>query len=180
MMARQNPKVRKMLNALTETARVASVIVDGEEAGRILESGSAHYITHPDPEHRYLALDHFVVDHGPFLRMKKTLKRLAMLADFSCSACLWVTLDGLQDKVTPLVQDGAMGRYYRFGCQTVDLTPEMAACLENGEVVVAPEDHRSNTLTVLAPVFDSLGDTVGFVELSAAHPITNKIEPGWD
>jgi len=179
-MARQNPKVRRVLNALTKAAHVASVIVDGEEAGRILTGDSARYIANPDPEHRYLALDHFVVEHGPFLRMKKTLKRLAMLVDPPCSACLWITLDGLQDKVTPLVQDGAMGRYYNFGAQTADITPEMAACLEKGEVVVAPEDHPRNTLTVLAPVFDSLGDTVGFVELSAAHPITNKIVPGYN
>ena len=56
-----------------------SVMMDGEEASRIMESDTEHYITHPDPNHRYLSLDHFVVDHEPFLRAKKTMARLASL-----------------------------------------------------------------------------------------------------
>ena len=175
-MAKQNPKVRKTLGALRELARVTSILVDGEEAGRILEGDTAHYIAHPDPKHRYLALDHFVVDHEPFLRMKKTLQRLAMLVDFRCSTCLYLKLDGLEDRVVPLVQNGNMGRYYSFGANSAELRPEMIECLETGEVVEAPLGDDSRTLTVLAPVSDSLGDRVGFVELSAPHPTRSKIE----
>lgn len=179
-MAKQNPKVARMLKQLGELGRIASVMIDGEEVLRILEASTEHYIKNPDPKHRYLALDHFVVDHEPFLRTKKTLTRLSMLVDFPCSTHLFLSIDGLDGAVTPLVQNKSWSRYYKFGAGETALAPEMTECLETGEVVEAPADHPSCTLTVLAPVKDSLGDVVGLVELSAPHPITNKIEPGYN
>jgi hypothetical protein len=168
-----------MLEALSEAARVASVMVDGDEASRIITERAAHYIAHPDPEYRFLAGDYYEVDQATFLRMKKTLLRLERLLDFACSTALWVRVEGLEGRVTLAVQNGSVHRYYRFGQLSVELPLEMAECFETGQTVVAPTESPDQPLTVLAPVYDSLGDVVGIVELSALHPESRSLAPVW-
>jgi hypothetical protein len=172
-------RVRKTLQALLEAARVASVMVDGDEARRIITARAMRYIAHPDPEYPFLSGDYYDVDHQTFLRMKKTLLRLERLLDFPCSASLWVRVEGLQGYATLAVQNGSIHRYYRFAEQKIAFPAEMAECVESGQTVVAPLEHPSQTLTVLAPVFDSLGDVVGVVELSALHPASRSPAPAW-
>jgi hypothetical protein len=70
-------------------------------------------------------------------------------------------------------------RYYRFGQVKLEIPAEMAECLQTGQAVVAPSEGSSQPLTVLAPVFDSLGDTVGVIELSAQHPESLALSPAW-
>ena len=179
-MSKQSPKVTKAQKQLHRLGEIASVMLDGEEVLRILEGSTMHYIKNPDPKHRYLALDHFVVDHEPFLRVKKTMRRLQMVIDAPCSTHLYLKIDGVDDVVTPLVQNGAWSRYYSFGAGQAEITPEMRECLETGEVVDAPVDHPSNTLVVLAPVTDSLGDVIGLLEIAGPNPVTNKMVPGYN
>jgi hypothetical protein len=164
---------------LTEAARVASLMVDGEEARQIITDRAIHYISHPDPNHRFLSGDHFDVDHARFLRMKKTLLRLERLLDFSCSASLWVPVEGLEGTMTLAVQNGSLHRYYHFGQEKLETPAEMAECIKTGQTVVAPLKHPSRTITVLAPVFDSLGDVAGVVEFSAQHPASQTLAPAW-
>jgi hypothetical protein len=172
-------EVHDTIEALTEAARVASVMIDGDQANRIITGKAMHYIAHPDPKHRFLSGDHYDVDHARFLRMKKTLLRLERLLEFACSTSLWVRVDGLHTTVTLAVQNGSVHRYYRFGEEKIEASPEMAECIETGQTVVAPLEHPSQTLTVLAPVFDSLGDVVGVVELSAQNPAARIQAPAW-
>ena len=40
-----------MLQAMAEAARVASVMVDGDQARRIITPRAMHYIAHPDPDY---------------------------------------------------------------------------------------------------------------------------------
>jgi hypothetical protein len=172
-------RVRRTLRALSEAARVASVMIDGDEARRIITGRAMQYIAHPDPEYPFLSGDYYDVDHDTFLRMKKTLLRLERLLDFPCSASLWVRVEGLQGQVALAVQNGSIHRYYRFGEASIELPAEMAECIGTGKTTVAPLEHPSQTLTVLAPVFDSLGDVVGVVELSALHPASRSPAPAW-
>jgi hypothetical protein len=172
-------KACRALEALTEVARVASVMVDGDEARRIIAERAIWYIAHPDPEHRFLSGDYYDVDHDTFLRMKKTLLRLERLLDFSCSSSLWIRVEGLEGYVTLAVQNGNVHRYYRFGQEKMELPAEMAECVRTGQPVVAPLEHPSQTLTVLAPVFDSLGDVVGIVELSTVDPTSQSPPSAW-
>jgi hypothetical protein len=172
-------QVREMLEALAETARVASVMIDGDQARRIITDRAMHYIAHPDPEHRFLSGDHYDVEHASFVWMKKTLMRLERLLDFACSASLWVKVGGQEGYMTLAVQNGSIHRYYRFGAAKIESPAEMAECVETGQTVVAPLEHPSQTLTTLAPVFDSLGDVVGVVELSALHPASRSLAPAW-
>jgi hypothetical protein len=58
-------------------------------------------------------------------------------------------------------------------------TVKATTAVETGKTVVAPAAHPSQTLTVLAPVFDSLGDIAGVVELSALHPESRSLAPAW-
>jgi hypothetical protein len=173
--------VRERLEALIDASRVASVMVDGDEAQRIITARAMHYLAHPDPDYRFMVGDYYDVDHAAFLRMKKTLLRLERLLDFPCSTALWVRVEvaGLERHVTLAVQNGSVHRYYRFGQEKIALAGEMARCMENGQTIVVPLEDQDHVLTVLSPVFDSLGDVVGVVELSAVHPGSDALPPAW-
>lgn len=167
------------VKALLEAARVASVMIDGDEARRIITERAMYSIAHPDPEHPFLSGDHYDVDQGAFLRMKKVLLRLERLLDLPCGASLWVPVEGLEGMMTLAVQNGSIHRTYRFGQEKIETPAEMIECVETSRAVVAPLEHPSQTITVLAPVFDSLGDVAGVVELSAMHPASRAPAPAW-
>ncbi len=48
-MAKQSPKVRKMRATMSELARVASIMIDGEEAVRLATGRTPHHVACPDP-----------------------------------------------------------------------------------------------------------------------------------
>lgn len=179
-MPNQAAKVRKTLKALEELARIATAMVDGEEADRILTARAVEYSASPDPAKRWLGGGDFHdVDHATFLRMKKTLMRLERLADFPCNASLWVRARGVDGHVNLAIQNGTIHRYYEFRKALIPMPPEMLECVKTGKIVDAPEEHPTGTLTVLAPVFDSLGDVLAVVELSAPHPASKTLAPAW-
>jgi hypothetical protein len=176
-MAKLNAKARKMLAAMDEAARVASAMVDGEEALRIVSEKAAHHVANPDPKFRSLAGDYYDVDHATFLRMKKVLLRLRRLMDFRCNVVLWVALEALDGKVTAVVNNGTLSRWYQFGRSTVPTEGVLAECMSSGKAVRADAEDELEFLTVATPVFDSLGDTVGVIELTAQHPAAKMIAP---
>lgn len=171
--------VRTLVAELEHLARVAEAMVDGELAGRIVTERAAHYIAHPHPDHRHLSGDYYDVDHAAFLAMKKVLLRLERIVPFPCNATLWLRVRGAEPFITPVIQNGRLHRYYRFGEERRQPDGELAECLETGAVVRAPEDGSAEFLTVLAPVRDSLGAVVGCVELTAAHPRSRSPAPAW-
>jgi len=179
MAATHKAKVRKMLDDLKQVGRVAEVMIDGDLAGRIITDRAAHYIANPDPKHRFLAGDYYDVDHANFLLMKKTLLRLEKLASFPCNATLWVRVKGTDGLITAAVQNGQLHRYYRFGEGGRQAEGELAECLATGQVIAAPIQDSDDYLTVLAPVRNSLGDVVGCLELTAAHPASKRMVPAW-
>jgi hypothetical protein len=179
-MAKRGTKAGKMLEAMGEAARVASVMVNGEEANRIITDRAAHYAAHPDPQYRTMAGDYYDVEHQTFLRMKKTLQRLQRLVGFPCHTALWVRMRDLEGHMTLALQNGTVHRYYRFGGSRIETPPEMEACMSSREITTAPGDHPTETLTVLAPVEDSLGDVVGVVELSALEPGAKTRPKAWE
>ncbi len=172
-------QVEAMLRAMEGVARVASVMVDGDEAARIIARRAMRYIAEPDPDYRTLAGDYYDVDHATFLRMKKLLLRLERLLDFTCSTSLWVPVEGSTGYMTLAVQNGSIHRYYRFGQLRMETPAEMAECIKAAEPVVAPLEDPTRTLTVLAPAFDSLGDVTAVIEFSALHPAAHVLAPAW-
>lgn len=208
-MSDSQAEAQRILDALLELARVASVMVDGEQAKRIITDRAHYYLANPDTTYRFLSSDYYDVDAETFLRMKKMLLRLSMLVDFPCDASLWVRVKGrhglfrqagparasgvvakarskveaggacLEDHVTVAVQNGNMKRYWEWAEQMRPLEPEMAECMEAGKATVAPPDKARGLVTVLAPVRDSLGEVVGFVELTAKDPTSTQSGPDW-
>jgi hypothetical protein len=171
--------VRTVLAELERLARVAEAMVDGELAGRVVTERAAHYIANPHPDHRHLSGDYYDVDHAAFLAMKKVLLRLERIVPFACNATLWMRVRGAEQLLTPVVQNGRLHRYYRFGEERRRPEGELAECLATGKAVCAPVDGSAEFLTVLAPVRDSLGAVVGCVELTAAHPRSRTPAPAW-
>ena len=106
---------RERLDALRELARVATALIDGDEARRIIVDRAYHHLANPSEEHPFLVGDHFDVDGERFLRMKKFLLRIETLTPFACDTALWVRVKGREDHVTVACQNGEMKRYYRFG-----------------------------------------------------------------
>lgn len=178
-MSDSQAEARRILDALLELARVASVMVDGEQAKLIITDRAHYYLANPDTTYRFLSSDYYDVDAETFLRMKKMLLRLSMLVDFPCDTSLWVQVRGLKDHVTVAVQNGGMKRYWQWAEGKRPLEPEMAECMEATKATVAPPDKARGLITVLAPVSDSLGDVVGFVELTAKDPTSTESGPDW-
>jgi hypothetical protein len=56
-----------------------------------------------------------------------------------------------------------MSQFWRWGDLYQDTPPEMQRVLETGKRVVV--SHRPGMISVLAPVYDSLGDIAGLVEV---------------
>jgi hypothetical protein len=171
--------LESIVDALREVGRIASVMVDGDEATRIIDEQAMQAIAPPDPDYPFMTGDHYRVNHAAFLRTKKTLLRLQRLTEIPCCTALWVPVSGQKGQITLAVQNGSVHRYYTFGAQQVATPKEMDLCLTSGEPVVAPPDHASHTVTVLAPVFDSLGQAVGIVTLSALLPGLDRLAPAW-
>ena len=170
---------RTVHEALADVARVASVILDGDEARRIITDQAMAHIAQPDPAYRFLAGDYYDVDHAVFLRTKKLLLRLERLLDFACGTALWVPVPAREARVTLAVQNGTIHRYYRFGALAIEMPPEMEACMRTGQVVTVPPDEACAMWMVLAPVFDSLGDVAAVVTCSALDPNADTLAPAW-
>jgi hypothetical protein len=181
MAAKTAAIIKKRMAALKELARVAEAMIDGEQAKIIISDRAFYYMLNSPPEHRYMSGDYFDVDHPKFLRMKKTLKRLEKLVDFTCGTSLWVRIKGSDKFVTVAVHNnrGWLHRYFRADEAKFTPPPEMKECFDKGHIVLAPIKTTLSGLTALAPVRDSLGDVVGVVELTTSHPAAKPLSPPW-
>lgn len=152
---------------LLRVAEIATVIVDGDEASRILTDDAIFHLVHENTQYRFLSMDHYNVHIPTFQRMKKLLLRLERLSELAVNCSLWVPLlEG--DRVTLVVQNGNVNRYYRFGQKSLQTPDAMRSCLETGEPVSVGPDEERAVATILAPVFDSLYDVAAVLELSTA------------
>lgn len=179
MGAKGQARALRMLKAMEDVARVAAVMLDGEEAKRIIVDRAFQHMANPNTKHRFMAGDYFDVDAPTFLRMKKTLQRLALLLDFPCGTSLWVPVKGQPDHVTVAVHNGTLHRYWTFGQLKCKAEGALAACLREGTVTAVPLTAGDKWLTALAPVKDSLGDVAGAVEITAMNPSCRELAPAW-
>lgn len=155
------------LESLGRVAKIAAVIVDGDEASRIIKEDAMFFLVQEQPSYRFLALDHYNVDIETFDRMKKLLLRIQRLEDTEFCCSLWVPVPGT-DFVTLAVQNGNMNRYYDFG-QRLLATPEpMKRCMQRNELVFLDSDNATRVATVLVPILNSLEEVSAVLELSSA------------
>jgi hypothetical protein len=156
--------------SLDQVAHVASVMVDGDVCARIETERSRKFALMKDARDPYRASDNYDVDHEAFIRTKKTLMRLARLCDTPCDVNLWMPLPSNADRVQVVVRNvHEMSQFWPWGALNQEMPAEMKPVLSRGERVTVR--RRPGMISVLAPVYDSLGDIVGLVEVvSQARP----------
>lgn len=157
----QSPLARQ----LDGVARIASVMVDGDVARQIQTPRSLASMLHntsPDP---WAASDNYDVDHQPFLSTKKTLMRLARLCDDPCDVNLWIPIPSKPPRIQILIRNvHEMSQFWPWGALDQPMPDEMKQVLDKGKRVVVSK--KAEMTSVLAPVYNSLGDIVALVEVA--------------
>lgn len=165
--AAQSPRgMDELKKSLDEVARTGSVMVDGDVCQRITTERAKEYMVKKDPRDRWIDGDNFDVNAEPYIQTKKTLMRLARLVDFPCDVNLWMPLDNIAGQVQVVIRNvNEMSQFWRFGQLHQPMPPEMKQVLASGERLAVI--RRPGMVSVLAPVRNSLGDTVGLLEVVA-------------
>ena len=149
---------------LDAVARVASLMVDGDVCRRIQTDRSLEYMTRKDPRDPWIAGDNYDVNQSAFTETKKTLMRLAKLCKETCDVNLWMPLPSDSKRVQIVIRNvNEISQFWTWGALTQDMPAEMKQVLNSGERVAVR--RKSGMTSILAPVYDSLGDIVGLVEV---------------
>jgi len=156
----------EMVRQLDEIGRVATVMVDGDACQRIMSERALGFMGKIDPKDPYLASDNFDVNDEPYNQVKKTLIRLSRLASFPTDVNLWMPIPGRPGKIQVLIRNvHEMSQFWRWGAIDQDTPGPMKTVLADGQRVTVT--NRPGWVSVLAPVYNSLGDVVGLVEAVA-------------
>ena len=164
---------KEMGKELEEVARIATVMIDGDACRRIQTPRSREFLLKQDKRDPWIGSDNYDVDHQAFIQTKKTLIRLSRLAAQPCDVSLWMPVESQPSRVQIMVRNvNEMSQFWTWGAMHQPMFPEMKQVLETGQRVRVAK--RPGMLSVLAPVYDSLGDIVGLVEVAgrdspAAH-----------
>ena len=154
---------------LDDVARTATVMVDGDTCRHIVTPRALEYMFKNDPRDQWVAGDNYEVNDAAFIAVKKTLLRLSHLVPFPCDVNLWMPIDGHPDKVRIVIRNvHEMSQFWPWGALYQDMIPQMKQVLETGRRVTVTE--KPGWVSVLAPVYNSLGDIVGLVEAVTQHP----------
>jgi hypothetical protein len=149
---------------LDQIARIASVMVDGDVCERIVTPRALSYFLKEDPRDQWAAADNFDVNHDAYISTKKTLIRLSRLASTPTDVNLWMPVPGDPSKVHVLIRNAnELSQFWRFGDLHQPATQEMKDVLSTGRRITITQ--KKGFISVLAPVSNSLGDIVGFVEV---------------
>jgi hypothetical protein len=149
---------------LEEVARVASVMIDGDVCERIMTPRALQKMFAVDPKDQWAGSDNFDVNHEPYVQTKKILMRLAKLAPYPVDCNLWMPFRQDPKKIQFLIRNQyEMSQFWTWGVLFQDQTPKMAEVLATGKPQTIVQ--KGDFVSVLAPVFNSLGDSVGLVEV---------------
>jgi len=160
----QSPTAESLARDLREVARIATIMVDGDVCQRIMTERAARKLFVIDPEDQWSGSDNFDVNHEPFIQTKKTLMRLARLLPYPVDCNLWMPFKEDPQKIQVLIRNQyEMSQFWPWGVLYQEKTQEMAEILSSGrtKTVTGKEDFVS----VLTPVYNSLGEIVGLVEV---------------
>ncbi len=154
---------RDTARELNEVARVATVMVDGDVCQRIVTPRALDYMFKKDPRDPWVDGDNYEVNDKAFITVKKTLIRVSRLAPFPCDVNLWMPIAGHPEKVRVVIRNvNEMSQFWPWGKLYQDMIPQMKQVLETGRRITVTE--KPGWVSVLAPVHNSLGDTVALVE----------------
>jgi hypothetical protein len=151
---------------LDEVARIGSVMVDGDVCERIVTSRAMGHLLRTDPRDQWAAADNFDVNHDAYTSTKKTLIRLARLGPPHMDVNLWMPVPGEGSRVQILIRNvNEVSQFWKWGDLHQPATPEMKRVMTAGERIAVTQ--RPGFISVLAPVKNSLGDIVAFIEAVA-------------
>jgi len=151
-------------NQLDEIARVASVMVDGDVCQRIITPRALGFMSKKDPRDQWADSDNYDVDDAAFNRVKKTLIRLSMLADFPLDVNLWLPAPGTPARVQIAIRNrNELSQFWVWGKLSQEMFPEMHTVLTTGKRVTVKQ--KPGLISVLAPVRNSLDEITGLVEV---------------
>jgi hypothetical protein len=151
-------------NQLDEIARVASVMVDGDVCQRIVTPRALAFMSKKDPRDQWADSDNYDVDDAAFNRVKKTLIRLSMLADYPLDVNLWLPAPGTPPRVQIAIRNhNELSQFWDWGKLSQEMFPEMRTVLTTGKRVTVKQ--KPGLISVLAPVRNSLDEIVGLVEV---------------
>ncbi len=154
---------------LGEIARTASVMVDGDVCLGIMTRRAIELMFVVDPRDPWAASDNFDVNEEPYIQTKKTLIRLSRLVSYPCDVNLWMPFQEQPDKIQILIRNAnEWSQFWTWGVLVQDMVPEMKRVLDTGERISVMQ--RPGMISVLAPVYDSLGDRVAVVEVVSLDP----------
>jgi hypothetical protein len=155
---------RDMTRELDEVARAATVMVDGDACQRIVTPRALDYMFKIDARDPWVDGDNYEVNDPAFIAVKKTLIRLSHLASFPCDVNLWMPIAGHPDKIRVVIRNvNEMSQFWPWGKLYQDMIPQMKQVLETGHRIAVTE--KPGWVSVLAPVHNSLDDTVALVEV---------------
>lgn len=148
---------------LDEVARIATVMVDGDLCRRIVTPRAMQFFLKQHPRDPWAAADNYDVDHQAFTQTKKTLIRLSRLAAFPCDVNLWMPVPATPPRIHIVISNAnEMSKFWTWGALHQEMFPPMRKVLDTGERVTVTD--KPGWISVLAPVYDSLGDIAGLVE----------------
>jgi hypothetical protein len=171
--AQDNPAaISTMRQELENLARVGSIMVEGDVCQKIVTPLAKEYMFKVDPHNEWQAGDNYDVDDVSFNITKKTLIRLSHLTPFPSDVNLWMPIDGHPGKIQLVIRNkNEMSQFWHWGDLYQDMVPQMATVLKTGQRVTVMD--RPGWVSVLAPVYNSLGDIVGVIEAVSRE----KIDP---
>lgn len=159
-LAQPSPAQREL--ALDAIARTAGVMVDGDVCERILTPRALEFmLRNPSPD-RWADADNYDVNDAAFLATKKTLMRLALLAEFPVDVNLWMPIK--PGTVHVVIRNHyEMSQFWPWGKLYQPTPAPMLEVLQKGHRLTVKE--KSGFISVLAPVKNSLDEIVGLVEV---------------
>jgi hypothetical protein len=152
------------LQNLEDVARSATVMLDGDICLRIETARSTKFLVQTDPRDPWRAGDNYDVNADAFIQTKKSLMRLARLCPAACDVNLWMPVHQCHNRIQIVIRNvHELSQFWKWGDLDQDLPPEMKRVLDTAARVTV---RRTPGMTsVLAPVYDSIGDVVGIAEV---------------
>jgi hypothetical protein len=153
----------EMQKELDDVARIGSVMVDGDVCYKIVTQHAKELLFVSDPRDQFLAGDNYDVDDSAFNAVKKILIRLSHLSSFPADVNLWMPIEGHPDKIQLVIRNkNEMSQFWNWGELYGDMVPEMKTVLETRQRITVT--RKPGWISVLAPVYNSLGDVAGLIE----------------
>ncbi len=155
---------QRLTKDLEKIARVATILVDGDVCQQIMTDRALKKIFTVDPRDPWAGSDNFDVNAAPYIQTKKILMRLARLASYPVDCNLWMPFKDELGKIQVLIRNQyEMSQFWSFGQLYTDTFPEMKEVLATGKPRTVQKS--GDIVSVLSPVYNSLGDIVGLVEV---------------